>query len=68
LRDAVTVGAELARALEQLRPGPCQSLRRLVVREGRAEHGTALVEEHGGLDLRGDLRQIGEGLSGIHGL
>ena len=33
----------------------------------RAEHGAVGVDDDGGLDLRGDLRQVGESGRGIHG-
>ena len=38
-----------------------------LVRERRREHRALGVREHGGLDLRGDLRQVGESLGSVHG-
>src|SRR5260221_11516729 len=66
LRDRA-LGAEPARALEQLRRGPRDALGGLLAPERRAEHGTVFAEEHRRLDLGRDLGQIGEGLSCIHG-
>jgi len=39
----------------------------VLVGKGRPLHGAGRVEEHGSLDLRGDLRQIGQCLCCVHG-
>src|SRR5207245_862636 len=51
-------GPDAAGRGEELLRGTCDPGRTVLVGERRSGHGTAVVEEDGGLDLRGDLRQI----------
>ena len=54
------------RRLVQGDAGPGEPVGLGLARERRREHGARRVEDDGGLDLRGDLGQVGEGGRDIH--
>ena len=56
----------LVRGRKKIDRGPREPLATSGVGERRCEHGSRLVEEDGGLDLRRNLGQVGEGGRGIH--
>ena len=61
-RRRALAGAAASRSTRR----PREPLAPLRVTERRREHGAVAVEQHGRLDLRRDLGQVGEGGHGVH--